>query len=191
MGYEDIIGATDIFGAQATHGGQSMFGSNYGTYRGVTLVGAEDAMVPGLQSQQGQLSPPGFVQQVALRRAAGVSEREYTKARVYPLGFGITTIKAGATQVIPVVCQVPFRGNRLTIPSDIAGAVVINDIKVGQASQFAAGGAVPGRAYTEFATYSELNLDTAQIGQTIFLSITNTSSADIEFTAELKGTVVL
>jgi hypothetical protein len=185
MGYEDIIGATDIFGAT------SLFGQNYGTYRGMTLVGAEDSMVPGLQSAQLQQTPAGFVQQVAGRRALGVSEREYTKGRVYPLGFGITTIAAGATQVIPVVCQVPFRGNRLVVPSDIAGAVVINDIKVGQASQFAAGGAVPGRAYTEFAVGTDLNLDTAQIGQTIFLSVTNTSNASIDFTAMLSGAVVL
>lgn len=52
-----------------------------------------------------------------------------------------------------IVCypQVAFRLERLIVPSDIAGAFIIREILVGEASQFAAPGPIPARVFSELA----------------------------------------
>jgi len=76
------------------------------------------------------------------------------------------------------------------IPSDIAGALLVNDLKVGKNSQFATQGPVPARVYSEFGVGVDMNLDTAQISQQISLNVTNTSGAAVTFNAAILGTAV-
>jgi len=119
-----------------------------------------------------------------------VVPRQVTKAREYPLGFPTTTIAAGASAVINAQPQVPFRGRRLIIPSDIAGSILITDLKIGKNSMFPTSNPVPGRAFTELGVGVDLNLDTAQISQIVSISVTNTSGAALDFNAALIGTAI-
>jgi len=128
--------------------------------------------------------------QLAARHSAMVVPRQVTKAREYPLGFPTTAVGAGASATINAQPQVPFRGRRLIIPSDIAGAFLINDLKVGKNSMFPTSNPVPARAFTELGVGTDLNLDTAQISQLVSLSVTNTSGAALNFNAALIGTAV-
>lgn len=180
MPFEDLIGAEDIVGTQfgadrdlrALMSGYPIVGTRFG---------ADDAVA---------VNNAALMQQLAAKQAMAVVPRPVTKGRVYTLGFPATVIAAGASATIVTQPQVPFKGHRLVIPSDFAGAVSITDLKVGKNSQFATSAAVPGRTFTEFAVGMDLGLDTAQISQQITLAVTNTSGSSITFTASLIGSAV-
>jgi len=176
MAYQDIIGAEDILG---------------------TNLGADDdllALVAGDTANAGLATPAAkqnMLRQLAMRGgAAAVVTRGATKARKYCQGFGPTTIAAGATVSIIVQPQVAFKAKRLVIPSDFAGAILVNDLKIGNTSQLPSNNPLPGRAFTEFAVGMDQDFDTAQISQQISLNVTNTSGASVSFTALLNGIVV-
>ena len=73
-----------------------------------------------------------------------------TKSRRFPLGFAsVGTVAATTSATIVSRPQVLFRGERLVVPSDIAGDFTIDDVKVGKDSQFVAEGSIPARALQE------------------------------------------
>jgi hypothetical protein len=122
------------------------------------------------------------------RNALLLKETKPTKSRVFPLGFESDgPIAPGASVVIVSRPQVLFRGERLVIPSDIAGDFVVDDVKVGKDSQFVAEGSIPGRVLQENARDVAFQLDTAQISQDVSISITNISGAARTFRAALIG----
>lgn len=185
MPFEDIIGADpevalgayDLFGTEL----DSLF-SGYGP-----IVGAD----PGpAAAAKGAAVKKQFERMLAGRHAAMLAQRPITKAREYPLPFPTTTVNAGTTTTIQTQPQVPFRGRRLVIPSDIAGIFLVNDLKVGKNSMFAASGPVPARLFSEVAVGVDLNLDTGQISQIISVNVTNTSGANANFNAAMIGTSV-
>lgn len=106
----------------------------------------------------------------------------------FPLGFTRTTIAAGANVGIIATPQMPYQGQCLIIPSDIAGQILVTDIKVGQQSQLVGTGPLPGRMFSEASeAQCQLDLDPAQVNQPITLFVTNTSGGNIDFTAGLIG----
>ena len=123
------------------------------------------------------------------RSALVLKETKPDKSRVFPLGFESSApVAAGASITIKSRPQVLFRGERLVLPSDIAGSFVIDDVKVGKDSQFVAEGPIPGRVLQENAVGVGFQLDTAQISQDISIAATNISGAPATFRAALIGT---
>jgi len=180
--FEDIVGASLAFGAEDIMGGDSLdslFSGSGGGY----------PMVVGAQGG-GDSARAALLQKLASKHAAALVNRTPTKSREFPLGFPTTPIGGGATVNVQTAPQIPFKGRRLIVPSDIAGSVLINNIAVGQSNQFAAQNPVPGRCFTELGVGVDLNLDTAQISQVITLNLTNSSGAQIVFNAAIIGTVV-
>jgi hypothetical protein len=131
---------------------------------------------------------------IAERRAmagALLHDRSPTKSREYPLGFAsLTAIAAGASARITARPQVPFRIDRLVVPSDLAGLFTIDDVKVGKNSQFAAEGSLPARIFQENAVGVCLKGDTAQISMDVTLNVTNISGAAAFFRAGIIGPAV-
>lgn len=164
MNRYDIVGAEDIIG-----------GDMNGYFGGGQLV------VGGDESLQ---------QQVAGRNAVLVQQRGPTRARQFPLGFPTTALAAGASAVITTSPQVTFRPRRLVIPSDIAGSILVNDLKVGKNSMFPSANPIPGRMFTEVGVGVDLQLDTAQISQIISLNVTNTSGGAVTFNAGIIGDAI-
>jgi len=124
---------------------------------------------------------------------SGVVVRESTpnKARRYPLGIDAGGIVApNDTVTINSQPQLPFRIERLVVPSDIAGSFVIEDFIVGKTSQFANEAAVPARIFDERAEGVWLRGDTAQTSQNVVLKVTNTSGAGVYFRAAVIGTAL-
>jgi hypothetical protein len=117
--------------------------------------------------------------------------RAPTKGREYVLGFdSVTTVAAAATAVITTRPQVVFRPDRLVIPASIAPAFLLNDLKVGKNSQFAAATAVPAEVFTQGAFGVRLKNDTAQVSMDIILNVTNISGGALRFNAALIGPAV-
>lgn len=120
-----------------------------------------------------------------------VQREKPTKAREFPLGFeSATTIAPTATGVITSRPQIPFRGERLIVPSDIAGSFTILDLRVGKNSQFTSSGAVPARTFQENAVGIRLRLDTAQISQDVTISVQNIGGAPQTFRASIIGSAI-
>jgi len=147
------------------------------------------AMAGGMYQIMGaEPMSPAQVAQFQAQRGVAFRQAEPQRWREAVIGFGITVIGAGATVDVPIQPQVVFRGERLTIPSDIAGQIIVQDLKVGKDSQFASVGGVPGRSFDERATGGRLRMDTAQISQQVVLRVTNTGGAPVNFTASITGT---
>jgi len=122
------------------------------------------------------------------RKGLVLKEEQPTHSRVFPLGFeSSTTIAAGASATITSRPQVIFKGQRLVVPSDVAGSFVLDDVKVGKDSQFVAEGSIPARVLQENAVDVAFELDTAQISQDISISVTNIGGAPVVFRAALIG----
>lgn len=126
--------------------------------------------------------------QILARKGLVLRESQPTKSRVFPLGFeSATTILGGASASITSRPQVIFKGQRLVVPSDVAGQFVLDDVKVGKDSQFVAEGSIPARVLQENAVDVAFELDTAQISQDITISVTNIGGAPATFRAALIG----
>ena len=174
MANYDIIGAEELLGTELSFGRSDL----------AQLLAGDDGGGSDMRRQ-------AMVNQLAMRGgAAAVVTRANTKARVYVQGFGPTVIAAGATVNIIVQPQTTFKGKRLFIPSDFAGVILVNDLKIGNVSQLPSSNPLPGRMFTEFAVGVEQDFDTAQISQQISLSVTNTGGAPVTFMAGLKGLIV-
>ena len=167
----------------------------------VDLVGADYSMVGAddlqslLAAASGARANPRMAQFARAKLAANqtlVRSQSYEKTREYPIGFdsGTTLIAAGAQASITVRPQIPFRGERLVVPSDIAGSFTIDDIRVGKNSQFVATGSVPARTFQETGVGVRLSLDTCQVSMDLVLVATNISLASARFRATMIGRAV-
>ena len=165
---------------QGASGRMNLIGSRFAVGHGArsNIVGQGTTM-PG--SGRGGFSPTIYE----------IDESNANAARRLPLGFGTTTIAAGASATVTASPQVLFRGERLVIPSSIAPSVRVNDIIIGNRTQTAAAGAVNGSTYSEVAVGTGLLLDTAQPGIDVQLLVTNTSADAISFSAVLLGAAVV
>ncbi len=130
---------------------------------------------------------------IAARKFAAsrvVVKRPLTKSRVQSVGFNFTAVGPGATVDIPARPQVKFRGTRLSVPSSIAQAFLIEELKVGRNSQFVAAGAQSAETFKDTATSDNVAMDTCDPGMDIILSVTNTSGTASDFHATLFGDAV-
>ena len=100
------------------------------------------------------------------------------------LGLGQTTIGIGATVNINLTPQSIFRPDKLVLSAALAAGgagvladILVNDIRIGQQSQFVAAGAVSGIMYQNDTTDGSFRFDTCQVGQLIVVQVTNVNAA--------------
>lgn len=167
MAFEDIIGADLALGDET----------------GVNTL--NPSILKAMAGHQEQ-----FLRALAEKNASALVERKPQKSREFPLGFPEVTVPAGGTADITAQPQVPFRGERLIIPSDIAGLFMLDDIRVGKNSQLVSTGSIPARTFTEVGVGVGVHLDTAQVSQQITLRVRNISGQDATFRAALIGRAV-
>jgi hypothetical protein len=151
------------------------------------IVGYEDIVGGEYVVGEELASNNGLRQQIEARQGRIVRESGPKRVRQFPLGFPTTTINAAASATITAQTQVVFRPRRLLIPSDIAGSLLVNDLKVGKNSMFPSADPIPARVFSENAVGVDLQLDTAQVSQLISLSLSNTSGANVSFNACVIG----
>lgn len=131
---------------------------------------------------------PAMAQQILSRNAAVIKRDPNYVLREYPLGFDSETAVGAAVQVsITTQPQIPFKVERLVVPSDIAGSFVVDELVVGKNPQLAANVAVPARVFDERAVGVRLRGDTAQVSQNVTLRVTNISGAAVRFRAAVIG----
>lgn len=112
------------------------------------------------------------------------------KGRVLWIGFASTAaIAAGATANVSSNPQDVFKARKLFIPASIAPAFIINDIKVGNISQFSSSDPVPAESFVADSVAGDVSFDTAQVSQQITFNVTNVSGAPVIFRASINGYV--
>lgn len=197
MSYQDIVGADEIVGAMdeldaLSMGDWSSVGDNLAI--GDEIEALMHAAGAGA-SRSGNLRALARKLAVARQidpRAVTVMDRPATRRREYPLGFeSADVIALGGSALVRATPQISFRAERLVIPSDIALFFSIDDIIIGKNSQLVSDGPIPASTFSEVAVGVRLNLDTANIGNTITMRVRNVGSADaLFFRASMIGTGV-
>lgn len=113
------------------------------------------------------------------------------KARAWrkmPLGgFKKTILAANPVDTVSNQPQLPFRVERLVVPSNIGVDFDVIDVLVGNQSQFVAAGNVPGLTFSEQGFQVELKGDTAYISQTVTIRVQNNTAVDKVFSATIIG----
>lgn len=216
--FGDIIGDDDMFGDDDLTGDDDLLGDDefgdddltgddefgdddvgdiVGDIIGDTLTGAtRGRRVSRSRLKKAVNAKAKSMAKKALRkRAVGRTVRydpfKPTRVREYVQGFdSLTAIPAAGVQTITQRPQIPFRPERLVVPSDIAGLFLLQDVKVGKNSQFASTQAVPARVFDEKAVGVRLGLDTAQISQDLVLVPINFSAGPQRFFAAMIGTAL-
>lgn len=90
---------------------------------------------------------------------------------------------------IVVVPQASFRAERLVVPFSIAPLFVIEDIRIGNASQFGSGGGISAAMFSAGVFDSDLRLDAATVGTEIRFRVryVGKDPRGARFTAALMG----
>lgn len=136
------------------------------------------------QQRLQQLSQAGIKPTLAV-------ERGYTKARRFPFGLqadGPTA--AGAPGSVTRRPQTPIKLARLVIPSTIAPAILITDIKIGKDSQLVGSDPIPGEVFAPNSVGVDLAGDTANVGNDVTVAFVNISGAPQQFRCALIGPAV-
>jgi hypothetical protein len=108
------------------------------------------------------------------------------------LGFGSTTVLAGTSCNVNVSPARPFRGERLVVPSTVAGDFQVENIMIGRAEPRyqMSGGPVPGTCFAEsvpkFGPHG-LALDKCAPEEHMTICIRNLTDVDKSFTAAMFG----
>lgn len=138
---------------------------------------------------------PRYSRQVVRRRPQPRPVRKVlrtvqpTRLHDLPLPIERTLIPAGEHRVIQLQPQLPFKPYRLSIPSIISGQLLIDDVKVGNASQFVASGQIPVECFDTDATNIRLKGDTANPGVDIILIVSNMTTDDRWLVGMIVGDV--
>ena len=179
----DIVGSNLMFGADDSDVLEALSVSGDGSSEiiGADLIGAARAGNPRAQAA---------LRQVAMRNAGAVIKNDLKNRRRYPLGFVPTEVDSGDAATIPAAPQNLFRPERLVIPSDICFDFGVQDIKVGNQSQFAQSVEVPAAVFSEVSIDTNVTFDTAEVGNQISILVRNKGTTDnLEFTAAAIGTI--
>lgn len=160
IGFDDIVGEQqDIVGADIAIG---------------MLIGeAADEMTMG--NPQVALAKLAVARK-AVPNAIAVFHRQLNARRRQPLGF--TAVDVPVSTATPVSAtalpQQLFKAKRMVIPSLVANAIVVNDVKVGNKSQLVGTEeAVTGAMYSELAVGTFIDFLTANVGNKISVELQN------------------
>jgi hypothetical protein len=146
---------------------------------------ARFAMAHGWTPPHHEVAPHGYNPQVLKYEPFQGGE-----ARGQSLGVNVFCPALSPTQDADNIAQYPMRVDGLTIPSTLAPYFVVNDFKVGNIAQFNASGPQSAVVYSEQSLRITLRGDTAYMGQTLTVNVTNISGVDKHFYATIWGPAV-
>lgn len=174
LGQDDLSGQDDLLGE---------------------VLGDNDMSVLGaLLRAKGSAGAAAIRKAAAARKLANASvvvKKDPTSSGVEPLGFRSTAaIAAGAQATITTRPQTLYRPERLVVPASIAPFFTIDDIKVGNRSQFPSAEPLPAEMFTQQADAVTLRLDTVNPAIDLILVVTNISGGAQDFRAGFIGRAV-
>ncbi len=196
MGRQYIVGRQQIVGAAQrvpVHDWaelEAAAGYAPGAYGAGYDAGAEAPLQPMPRHMHPRLPPVAYSQ----TPNPHVIEEHPTHTREFPIGFVPplnTPVPPAQVVNIETKPQVLFRGERLAIPNSLVLNFQLTDIKVGKDSQLAAPGNLPAECFSNVSIGVRMQLDTAEPGITLTLSVQNTDTVNPHtFSSVLYGTVM-
>lgn len=171
-----------------------------------TLVArAQQAQAQPMQFTRQQFNQlwrdPAFQEMVTQFRGERIEDRDTVIVKekpfqnegrlILPVSLPVgTTVAAGATQVITANPQMLFRVERIIISSILAPNFVIDDIKVGNRSQFVQQGVIPAVAFTETSFDAYVKMATLEPAIDFVLQVVNITLGASAFFAMALGQAV-
>lgn len=122
-----------------------------------------------------------------LANAQVLSPRGPSSSGVQPIGFEALGVAAGAQQIVTTQPQTWFKPMRLVFPDSIAPFFTLNNIIIGNKSQFPSPVAVPGETFIPAAEAVVMELDTVNPALNLTLVVTNISGVPQNFRATFVG----
>lgn len=102
-----------------------------------------------------------------------------------PLGFGPTTVAAGASVALNRCAQAPFSPYRLIVPRTISAYFTIEQVDIGHNGML--DGPLPASVFDENAVDPGIEFEPCPVGRQITLVVRNEGSGPLTFTACLLG----
>jgi hypothetical protein len=130
------------------------------------------------------------IQAKQLQHGAGVVDRANTKARKTVSPLVATVVGGGLNANIPSNPQTLFLPETFVIPASIAPSFTVQDIKVGNISQFPTTGDVPGEMFAQNAFNNGIRLDTVNPAINLSVAVTNITGGALTFRGGFYGTLV-
>ncbi len=158
---------------------------------GYLLNGAADRMGDELGAYVGEMDGyvgDGLDGYVGNRHHHRPQHHVELKEFLQPLPIPETSFTSSQTQDVAAYPQRGFKPHRLVVPSTLGPLFKINDIKVGQETQYVASGTIYGECFSEVAVSVVLKGTPARLGNNIILNVTNRDAANSQtFSAMLLG----
>ena len=123
-------------------------------------------------------------------RPVQVSPEAYVDGGLTYLGFGATTVLAGAVQQnIPIATQRPFTPQHLRLPSTVIG-LLINAVLLEGTNLYANQLGVPIELFSEVATAPQMPWPTLDTSTGIVFVVSNPTAGNLVFSGAFYGTQV-
>jgi hypothetical protein len=124
-----------------------------------------------------------------MQNGAGVTPHPLSKSNYTISPVTATVVGAGLNANISANPQQLFRPERFVIPASLAPSFTIQDIKVGNVSQFPNAGDIPGEMFAQNSFGKGMRLDTVNPAINLQVSCTNITGGSLTFRAGFEGTM--
>lgn len=188
LGMADILGLDDMSGEDAAAIlGELLEGEDLS---GEDLSGEDAAAILGAQIRAKGKGRALLQRAINARKLAGsqiMAPRKPSGAGVQPIGFFQAGIAAGTQAVITTQPQTWFKPMRLVVPGSIAPFFTIDNLIIGNKSQFPSPVALPAETFIPEAQAVVMELDTVNPALNLTVVCTNISGVAQNFRATFVG----
>ena len=201
--FEDISGAAFLSGMDPVSAllgnGMDMSGFNplsaianlpNQLYHGLTKLNPFDSNFL-LRSHHAAAPSPvaAAIRMKQMQNGAGVTPHPLSKSNKTYSPVTATVVGAGLGANISANPQQLFRPERFVIPASLAPSFTIQDIKVGNVSQFPNAGDIPGEVFAQNSFDDGIRFDTVNPAINLQVSCTNITGGSLTFRGAFKGTM--
>lgn len=188
LGMSDILGLDDMSGEDAAAilgellEGEDLSGEDLSGEDAVAVLGAA---LRGKGKGKALLSKA-----IAARKLAGaqiMAPRKPSSAGVQPIGFFQAGVAAGTQAIITTQPQTWFKPMRLVVPGSIAPFFTIDNLIIGNKSQFPSPVPLPAETFIPEAQAVVMELDTVNPALNLTVVATNISGVAQNFRATFVG----
>lgn len=157
----------------------------------VGAVAIQPRMVGAYDIQPRMIGAP--VQEVPslnpMEQAVNYSPAAYLAGELSYLGFGATTIPAGAVVTVPITTQRPFKPQHMRNPSTVFG-LLIQQVGLEGTNTFANVAGVPIELFSEVATAQQIEWPTIDPSTGIQFVVFNPTAGALVFSGAFYGTML-
>lgn len=184
LGMSDILGLDDISGADA----EAILGE---LLEGEDDTSGEDAIAILGAALKGSGKGKALLNKAIMARKLGgaqvLSSRKPSSSGVQPIGFFQAGVAAGAQAIITTQPQTWFKPMRLVVPGSIAPFFTIDNLIIGNKSQFPSPVPLPAETFIPEAQAVVMELDTVNPALNLTVVATNISGVAQNFRATFVG----